>query len=30
MIDNSNFTCVMDGEKFFNNGTYDYHPSGSK
>lgn len=30
MIDNSNFTCVMDGEKFFNNGTYDYHPLGEQ
>lgn len=30
MIDNSNFTCVMDGEKFYNNGTYDYHPLGEQ
>lgn len=28
MIDNSNFTCEMDGEKFFNHGIYDYHPLG--
>lgn len=30
MIDNSNFTCTMDGEKFFNHGTYDYHPLGEQ
>ena len=30
MIDNSNFTCVMDGEKFYNNGTYDYQPIGEQ
>lgn len=30
MIDNSNFTCVMDGEKFYNNGTYDYQPLGEQ
>lgn len=30
MIDNSNFTCEMDGEKFFNNGTFDYHPLGEQ
>ena len=30
MISNSNFTCTMDGEKFFNDGTYDYHPIGEQ
>lgn len=30
MISNSNFTCTMDGDKFFNNGTYDYHPLGEQ
>lgn len=30
MIDNSSFTCVMDGEKFYNNGTYDYQPLGEQ
>ena len=30
MISNSNFTCTMDGEKFFNDGTYDYHPLGEQ
>lgn len=30
MVDNSNFTCVMDGEKFFNYGTFDYHPLGEQ
>lgn len=30
MVDNSNFTCYMDGEKFFNHGTYDYHPIGEQ
>ena len=30
MIDNSNFTCEMDGEKFFNNGMFDYHPLGEQ
>ena len=30
MISNSNFTCTMDGEKFYNNGTYDYHPLGEQ
>ena len=30
MIDNSNFTCEMDGEKFFNHGVYDYHPLGEQ
>lgn len=30
MIDNSNFTCVMDGEKFYNNGTFNFHPLGER
>ena len=30
MVSNSNFTCTMDGDKFFNNGTYDYHPLGEQ
>lgn len=30
MVDNSNFTCVLDNEKFFNNGTYNYHPLGEQ
>lgn len=30
MISNSNFTCTMDGDKFYNNGTYDYHPLGEQ
>lgn len=30
MISNSNFTCTMDGEKFYNNGTYNYHPMGEQ
>ena len=30
MISNSNFTCTMDGDKFYNNGTYDYHPIGEQ
>lgn len=30
MIDNSNFSCVMDGKKFFNYGTFDYHPLGEQ
>ena len=30
MISNSNFTCKMDGEKFYNGGTYDYHPLGEQ
>ena len=30
MIDNSNFTCVLDSEKFYNNGTYDFHPLGEQ
>ena len=30
MISNSNFTCIMDGDKFYNNGTYDYHPLGEQ
>ena len=30
MVDNSNFTCVLDSEKFFNNGTYNYHPLGEQ
>ena len=30
MISNSNFTCTMDGEKFYNVGTYDYHPLGEQ
>ena len=30
MISNANFTCTMDGDKFYNNGTYDYHPIGEQ
>ena len=30
MISNSNFTCTMDGGKFFNDGIYDYHPLGEQ
>lgn len=30
MISNSNFTCTMDGNKFYNDGTYDYHPLGEQ
>lgn len=30
MISNSNFTCTMDGGKFYNGGTYDYHPLGEQ
>lgn len=30
MISNSNFTCTMDGDKFYNDGTYDYHPIGEQ
>lgn len=30
MISNSNFTCTMDGDKFYNDGTYDYHPLGDQ
>ena len=30
MIDNSNFSCIMDGKKFFNYGTFDYHPLGEQ
>lgn len=30
MIDNSNFTCVLDSEKFFNFGTYNFHPMGEQ
>ena len=30
MVDNSNFTCVLDSEKFFNYGTYNYHPLGEQ
>ena len=30
MISNSNFTCTMDGDKFYNGGTYDYHPIGEQ
>lgn len=30
MISNSNFTCTIDGEKFYNDGTYDYHPLGEQ
>lgn len=30
MISNANFTCTMDGDKFYNNGTYDYHPLGEQ
>lgn len=30
MISNSNFTCTMDGDRFYNDGTYDYHPLGEQ
>ena len=30
IICNTNFTCVMDGSKFYNNGTYNYHPLGEQ
>lgn len=30
MISNSNFTCMMDGDKFYNDGIYDYHPLGEQ
>lgn len=30
MITNSNFTCTMDGDKFYNDGIYDYHPLGEQ
>lgn len=30
MISNSNFTCTMDGEKFYNDGTFNYHPLGEQ
>ena len=30
MISNSNFTCTMDGDKFYYDGTYDYHPLGEQ
>ena len=30
MISNSNFTCTMDSDKFYNDGTYDYHPLGEQ
>ncbi len=30
MISNSNFTCTMDGDKFYNDGAYDYHPLGEQ
>lgn len=30
MISNSNFTCTMDGDKFYNDGTYNYHPMGEQ
>ena len=30
MISNFNFTCTMDGDKFYNDGTYDYHPLGEQ
>lgn len=30
MISNSNFTCTMDGDKFYNGGTYDYHTLGEQ
>lgn len=30
MISNSNFTCTMDGDKFYNDGIYDYHPIGEQ
>lgn len=30
MISNSNFTCTMDGDKFYNDGIYDCHPLGEQ
>ena len=30
MVSNSNFTCTMDGDKFYNDGIYDYHPLGEQ
>ncbi len=30
MISNSNFTCTMDGDMFYNDGIYDYHPLGEQ
>lgn len=30
MIDNSNFTCVLDAVKFYNRGVYNYHPLGEQ
>ena len=30
MISNSNFTCTMDGGKFYNNGIFDFHPLGEQ
>lgn len=30
MISNSNFTCTMDGDKFYNDGICDYHPLGEQ
>jgi hypothetical protein len=30
MISNSNFTCTMDGDKFYNDGIYDYHSLGEQ
>ena len=30
MISNANFTCTMDGDKFYNDGAYDYHPLGEQ
>ena len=30
MISNSNFTCTMDGDKFYNDGIFDYHPLGEQ
>lgn len=30
MISNSNFTCTMDGDNFYNDGIYDYHPLGEQ
>ena len=30
MISNANFTCTMDGDKFYNDGTYDFHPLGEQ
>lgn len=30
MVDNSNFTCVLDAVKFYNRGVYNYHPLGEQ